>query len=116
MDPLRNSKPKLRWEMTNKYFISTKPGIDGRHSVHRHGCPFLPEPERRIILGIFQSPPEALTEAARYYPDPICCPFCSKVHNELKRDTFPVAGSAGDLISTTRLKSGAMDPFFCSVS
>ena len=102
--------------MTNNYFISTKPGIDGRHSVHRQGCPFLPEPERRIPVGIFQSPPEALTEASTYYRKSVCCPFCSKVRNELKKDAFPVTGKAGDLISTARLKRVTMDLFFCSVS
>jgi len=39
-----------------KYFICTRAGKDGIHIVHREGCPFLPEPAKRLYLGIFHSP------------------------------------------------------------
>jgi len=42
--------------MMTKYFICTRAGKDGIHIVHREGCPFLPEPAKRLYLGIFHSP------------------------------------------------------------
>jgi hypothetical protein len=103
--------------MTDKYFISTSPRIDGSHTVHRQGCPFLPEPGRRILLGVFQSPRDAIKEGRRYFRRPGPCPYCSKVHNEMKRRAFIVRQVSPDLISSARMKKAPwVNLMFCSLS
>jgi hypothetical protein len=103
--------------MTEKYFISTSPRIDGSHTVHRQVCPFLPESGRRILLGVFQSPRDAIKEGRRYFRRPGRCPFCSKEHNEIKRRTFTVRQVNSELIPSASMKKALwMDLMFCSLS
>jgi len=102
--------------MTEKYFISTSPRIDGSHTVHRQVCPFLPEPGRRIPLGIFQSSREAVKEGRRYFRRPDSCPFCSKEHNEMRSKAFTQGQADPDLISSARLKATWESMMLCSLS
>jgi len=103
--------------MTEKYFISTNPRICGSHTVHRQGCTFLPEPGRRIHLGVFQSSQEAVKEGRRYFGRADSCPFCSKEHNDLTRRTFTVRQADQDLISSARMKKVPwVNLMFCSLS
>jgi biotin carboxylase len=103
--------------MTEKYFISTNPRISGSHTVHRQGCPFLPVPGIRILLGVFPSPWEALKEGRRYFRRADSCPFCLKEPNEMKRRTFIVTQANPDLISSARMKKVTWESLmFFSVS
>jgi len=103
--------------MTGKYLISISPRISGCHTVHRQGCPFLPAPGRRILLGVFQSSREAVKEGRRYFRRADCCPFCSKEHNGIKREAFPIEPVNPGLISSARVKNLPwVDLVFCSLS
>lgn len=103
--------------MTEKYFISTNPRISGCHTVHRHGCPFLPDPGKRILLGVFKSSPEAIREGRDYFGRAESCPFCSKEHNETERRAFNVKQVNPDLISSARIKKAPwVNLMFCSLS
>jgi hypothetical protein len=103
--------------MTKKYFISTSPRISGSHTVHRQGCPFLPELGRRISLGVFQSSREAVKEGRGYFRRADSCPFCSKEHNEIKRRDFTIKQFNPDLISSARMKKEPwLNLMFCSLS
>jgi hypothetical protein len=66
--------------MVTKYYVAIRPQTDDRHNVHKEDCPFLPEAERRIFLGIFQSPQDAVAEGTKYFNRSNNCLFCSKEH------------------------------------
>jgi len=91
--------------------------MDGSHTVHRHGCPLLPESGRRILLGVFQLPQEAVKEGRRYFRRPGRCPFCSKVHNEKKKPVFTEVKTGPSFISSARMiKALWVNQIFCSLS
>jgi hypothetical protein len=103
--------------MTIRYFISSNPRISGSHTVHRQGCPFLPEPRRRFLLGDFQSSPEAVREGKKYFRRADVCPFCLKEHNQIKRRTFTFTQANPDLNSSVRMKKATWESLmFISVS
>ncbi|MFZ2339060.1 MAG: hypothetical protein WAW07_04980 [Bacteroidales bacterium] len=103
--------------MTEKYFIATRPCIRGYHYVHRQGCPFFPEPRRRVPLGVFQSSTEAVIEGRRYFRTADCCPFCLKENIDMNRKTYTVTQSDPDLISSARMKKATWKSLiFCSIS
>jgi hypothetical protein len=102
--------------MTEEYFISTSPRINGSHTVHRQGCPFLPEPEKRILLGVFGSSQEAAKKGSGYFKSPVGCPFCLKEYNEVKKSAFIEGAINQDFISSSRLKATWDSLLFCSVS
>jgi hypothetical protein len=103
--------------MTEKYFISTNSRITGSHTVHRQGCPFLPEPGRRIPLGVFQSSQGAVKEGRSYFRSAESCPFCSKEHNVIKRSAFPVRTVNPGLILSARMRKASwMDLMFYALS
>jgi len=64
------------------YFISTRPQTSGIHIIHRACCPMLPEPGRRIFLGMNHSPRDAMEEGLKHFRKVKCCPFCLKQINE----------------------------------
>jgi hypothetical protein len=64
--------------MKTKYFICIRPLINDSHAVHKEGCPCLPPAEKRIFLGIFQSPDAAVEEGRKHFPAAAGCRFCSK--------------------------------------
>ena len=102
--------------MTEKYFISRNPLISGIHTIHRQGCPFLPEPGKRILLGVFGSSQEAVEKGSGYFRSPVGCPFCLKEYNEIKKPAFIEVPINQDFISSSRLKARWESLFFCSVS
>jgi hypothetical protein len=67
--------------MIAKYYLALKPQTDEHHAVHKEGCPFLPEHEKRIYLGTFNSGQDAVVEAKRHFIKTHSCQFCSKDHN-----------------------------------
>ena len=71
--------------MESKYFVSIRPGKDGSRTIHKEDCPFLPEPGKRIFLGIFQSSFKAMEEGEKYCTAPASCTFCSNEHHRENR-------------------------------
>ncbi|HLN56157.1 MAG TPA: hypothetical protein VK207_09200 [Bacteroidales bacterium] len=61
-----------------RYYVAVKPRTDEVHSVHREGCPFMPENDKRIFLGHFPSGNEAGEESRKYFTNSHGCRFCSK--------------------------------------
>jgi hypothetical protein len=68
------------------YFVSTKPRTNDFHQVHKEDCPFLPEKEKRIFLGQFDSENEALNEGKSYFRKSEFCRFCMKELQQDKKD------------------------------
>ena len=100
-----------------KYFIGTRPLTDGSHIVHKVGCPLLPEPGRRILLGVFQSPCNALNESRRYFSKPHSCPFCLKEHpQESNIPVFSEVHINPEFVSFNQLKVTWVSSMLCSMN
>jgi hypothetical protein len=67
-------------QMVSRYYVAIRPQTNDHHNVHREGCPFLPEDEKRIFLGVFRSALDALHEGQRYYFKSHKCKFCLEEH------------------------------------
>lgn len=61
-----------------KYYVAVRPQTNEVHPVHREGCPFMPDDEKRIYLGSFISGNEAGMEGRKYYANSHGCRFCAK--------------------------------------
>jgi hypothetical protein len=64
--------------MAAKYYVAVRPRINENHAVHKEGCPFLNENEKRIFLGVFSSSLDAVKASRRYFFSSEGCMFCSK--------------------------------------
>jgi len=103
--------------MTEKYFITISPRISGSHTIHKQACPFLPEPGKRIPLGVFRSSQEAVKEGREYFERAESCPFCSKEHDVTERAVIAVKQHNPDLILSAQMKKASLvDLMFCSIS
>jgi hypothetical protein len=72
--------------MTAKYYVAIRPQTNDRHIVHKEGCPFLPEAEKRIYLGLFCSCHQAENEGQKHFASTGSCPFCLKeYHYEMNK-------------------------------
>jgi hypothetical protein len=60
-----------------KYYVRTKPQLNGIYAVHRENCPFLDDLKKKIYLGEFISSHEAVREAKRYFAHSKECLFCN---------------------------------------
>lgn len=65
-------------QTVEKYYVSVKAQTNEMHSVHREGCPFMPDEEKRIYLGLFPSGNEAGIESRKYFYKSHGCRFCAK--------------------------------------
>jgi hypothetical protein len=65
-----------------KYYVSVKPQTDGIHSIHREGCPFMPDDTKRIYIGSFDSSGDAVKEGKYHFPGSACCRFCMKSESD----------------------------------
>jgi hypothetical protein len=73
----------------SRYFVSVMPRTNDYHQIHKDGCPFLPEKEKRILLGQFDSGKEALIEGKSFFRKSECCRFCLKEQQqEIKEMIF----------------------------
>jgi hypothetical protein len=66
--------------MDAKYYVALRPRTNKSHAVHKEGCPFLPDNDKRIYLGAFNSGRNALSEAKKHFIKTGICQFCSKEH------------------------------------
>jgi hypothetical protein len=64
--------------MVAKYYVAVRPQINENHAVHKEGCPFLPDDNKRIYLGKFSSDQAAIKESKHHFTMTKCCIFCSK--------------------------------------
>ena len=75
--------------MFAKYYVVIRTQTDENHAVHKEGCPFLPDPEKRIYLGKFNSAREALREGQILFNRTSSCLFCLKeLHKEKRQPVF----------------------------
>jgi hypothetical protein len=68
--------------MVSKYYIALRSQTNNRHAVHKEDCPFLPDAEKRICLGYFQSEQQAIREGEKHFRSTGHCRFCMKEHQE----------------------------------
>lgn len=61
-----------------KFYVSIKPQTNEIHSIHREGCPFMPEESKRIYVGAFSSVSDAAKEGMKYFSNSCTCRFCNK--------------------------------------
>lgn len=66
----------------NHYYVAVRPQTNEYHSVHKEGCPFMPEESKRIYLGSFGSGKEAGYEGKKIFSRSAECRFCSKPHSD----------------------------------
>ncbi|MBE3638376.1 hypothetical protein ICN82_09205 [Mangrovicoccus sp. HB182678] len=65
------------------YFVNARAQQDGRHEVHRLGCPAtLPAASNRVWLGAFADPAQAMAAAAQVYDQVDGCAYCLPGENE----------------------------------
>ena len=91
--------------MGSKYYVAIRPQTNEYHAVHKEDCPFLPEEEKRICLGMFKSCKDAVREGQRHFSRVISCRFCIKEH--LPQNKKPVVYGMQveeNFISSDRLK------------
>ena len=89
--------------LISRFYVDVKSRINNYHLVHKEGCPFLPEKENRIYLGVNTSADDALGEARSFFNKSESCRFCMKEGSEIKKelifneasnaDSFPVSSS-----------------------
>ena len=86
--------------MTDRYYVAIRPTTKEDHSIHKEGCPFMPENGKRIYLGLFKTSGDAAREGRHYFDKSEKCKFCchDKILNDEKipeinwnyRDLAPV--------------------------
>lgn len=63
--------------MDSKYFVAVRPRTNDFHSVHKEGCPFMPDADKGIYLGQFECDRDAEDEGKRHFHKSMSCPYCS---------------------------------------
>ena len=74
--------------MVERYYLAVKARINETHAVHRAGCPFLPDVEKRIYLGVFDSVMDAVKESQKFTARSKGCLFCSEENEDSQKITF----------------------------
>lgn len=54
-----------------RYYVNKNGQVNGDQEVHTSDCIYLPKIENRIYLGCFSNCRDALTEAKKYYKQPM---------------------------------------------
>ena len=73
--------------MGANYYVAVRPRINENHAVHKEGCPFLTNDEKRIYLGAFKSDQDAMSEGHRHFAMTKGCLFCCKEKESGDRTT-----------------------------
>lgn len=60
------------------FYVEVKSRTNNYHLIHKENCPFLPEKENRICLGVNAGAHDAISEAKGYFNKCECCRFCMK--------------------------------------
>ena len=69
-----------------RYYVAVRPQTNELHTVHKEGCPFMPDDKKRIFLGSFISGDDAAQESQKYFFGINKCQFCSKDHSHATRE------------------------------
>jgi hypothetical protein len=110
-------KENSKSEMKTKYFICIRPQFNDSHAVHKEDCPCLPAPEKRIFLGIFQSPDEAVKEGKKHFPAPAGCRFCSReYYKENSKILYFERSEKSDFLTSDRLMDTLENALICSMN
>lgn len=59
-----------------RYYVNKNAQLTGEHEVHREDCPWIPDVENRICLGVFYDSRDAVREARKYYNCVDGCAYC----------------------------------------
>ena len=103
--------------MEAMFFIGTRPHANGRYYIHSEGCPLLPSPGKRICLGTFLSPEEALEEGKKYFNSACCCRFCLKGdHTKAEDARFAETFETYDFLTDDGIKITFESALFCGVN
>ena len=62
----------------NNYYVNKNCQKGGEHEVHKQSCLYLPKPENRIYLGVFNNCRDAIKEAKKHYSNIDGCFYCCK--------------------------------------
>jgi hypothetical protein len=84
--------------MTDKYYIAIRPTTKEDHSIHKEGCPFMPEKDKRIYLGLFKTSGDAAEEGSNYFNKSKKCQFCCHDKNMTEENTSEAEWSYMDLV------------------
>ena len=81
-----------------KYYVAVRPQTNDYHAVHKEGCPFISESDKRIYLGKFSSAMDAIRESRLHFKKTECCLFCSKEIKIINNEQVPFNLTNGDMI------------------
>jgi hypothetical protein len=89
--------------MNAKYYVVVRPQTNDFHSVHKEGCPFLPDDEKRIDLGVSKSDKDALNKGLKYFSKACSCLFCSKGESD-HEENIPIFEKSNTVNIRTKLQ------------
>jgi hypothetical protein len=61
-----------------RYYVNNNEQANGDHEVHAQPCQWLPEPQNRTYLGVFDSCRAAVAEARKHHRQVNGCYYCSR--------------------------------------
>ena len=103
--------------MSTTYFVAVRPQSNEHHTVHKEGCPFMPDDSKRIYLGHFQSPGDALNAGKRHFDKSDSCRFCSKEHHaDVHKDSFREPSVPINILSIDRVAASWESALQCGVN
>lgn len=97
---------------SDRYYVAVRPQTNETHSVHREGCPFMPDDSKRIYLGMFLSGDDARHEGRKYYNSSSGCRFCThRAPSEIREPAMAEVDSHFALYEK-RNASGSLSPMY----
>ncbi len=103
--------------MSAKYFIVIRPQTNEHHSVHKDGCPFLPDGRKRIYLGRFRSSHEAVIEGKRHFDKSDRCLFCTKENNfNERKNVYAEIAFSQNILTIDRFPVTSETAFQCGIN
>jgi hypothetical protein len=103
--------------MTKKYYVAVRPQTNDLHSVHKEGCPFMPDDGKRIYLGQFNSGQDALRMGEMYFPETGSCRFCCKENTSSPDNSAVSKWSGKDIVTVkTEITVSYEQSMFCCLN
>jgi hypothetical protein len=100
-------------KMVAKYYVATRPQTNEHHAVHKEDCPFVPDYEKRIYLGIFNSGQDAVREGQKHFPRTKSCPFCLNGHQqERMKPVFSGIDNTGNIPENSQISLSLKNTLF----
>ena len=99
------------------YFVAIRPQSNEHHTVHKEGCPFMPDDSKRIKLGEFKSAFDALNEGKSHFKMSDSCRFCSgEHHSDVNKNTYPQLFLPESLLTLEKLANNWDSALQCCVN